>query len=204
MDDPIFLLMALGVSGYFAWLWRADFVANRANPANAKGALPGAFPASFASIAIGVAGAALLVGLETWGEIHLGVAGEQSEITVLFALYSVLGAAIVEELVFRGFVVVDGKGRGWLIASAVGASVLFAVIHPHLWKWEDDVLTWHFDTKAWFSTASLFIGSLWFYACRFAPWNRTQSMLPCFAAHAAKNLCVVGVKAAQGFVVALW
>jgi hypothetical protein len=32
MNDPLFLLIGLGVSGYFAWLWRADLLAHRAGP----------------------------------------------------------------------------------------------------------------------------------------------------------------------------
>jgi len=50
----------------------------------------------------------------------------------------------------------------------------------------------------------VFAGSLWFYAVRFASWNPQRSLLPCFAAHAAKNLGVIAVKAAQGFVVGWW
>jgi membrane protease YdiL (CAAX protease family) len=204
MNDPVFLLIGLGVAGYFAWLWRADLLANRAAKGAPSSLLPGALPATSRAIAIGVLGAVLLVAVETWGELRLGVAGEQTEITWLFALYSVFAAAIIEELVFRGYLVVEGKGRAALLWGAAGASVAFALAHPHLWKWEDGTLTWHFDLKAWFSTGCLFIGSLWFYACRFGPWNKNGSLLPCFTAHAAKNLAVVAVKAAQGFVVGLW
>lgn len=204
MNDPLFLLIGLGVSGYFAWLWRADLRANLVAGGSLGNGLPGALPATARAIGIGVLGAVLLVAVETWGELKLGVAGEQTEITWLFALYSVFAAAIIEELVFRGYIVVEGKGRPALAWGAIGASVLFAIAHPHLWKWEDGVLSWHFDLKAWFSTGCLFVGSLWFYACRFGPWNKNASLLPCFAAHAAKNLSVVAVKAAQGFVIGLW
>jgi uncharacterized protein len=206
MNDPVFLLLGLGVASYFLWLWWSDLQSAQKSPPgqSPSGGLPGARPSTANAIIIGIVGAVLLVGLETWGELALNISSEQSEITVLFALYSILGAAIVEELVFRGFVVVDDKGRGWLIASALGASIVFALAHPHVWQWEDGQLTWHFDTKGYFSTACLFLSSLWFYACRFAPWNKNQSLLPCFTAHAAKNLAVVLVKAAQGFVVALW
>jgi membrane protease YdiL (CAAX protease family) len=204
MNDPLFLLIGLGVSGYFAWLWRADLLAHRAGPGATSSLLPGAVPASSRAVVIGMLGAILLVAVETWGELRLGVADEQTEITWLFALYSVFAAAIIEEMVFRGYLVIEGKGPRALVWGAVGASVAFALAHPHLWKWEDGVLSWHFDLKAWFSTGCLFIGSLWFYACRFGPWNKSRSLLPCFAAHAAKNLSVVAVKAAQGFVIGLW
>jgi hypothetical protein len=50
----------------------------------------------------------------------------------------------------------------------------------------------------------VFALSLWLYAARLAPWNPPRSVLPCFAAHAAKNLGVVGVKLAAGFMGAWW
>jgi hypothetical protein len=58
--------------------------------------------------------------------------------------------------------------------------------------------------KGWFSTAMVFAMSLWMYAARLAAWNPQRSLLPCFAAHAAKNLAVVAVKAATGFMGGLW
>ncbi len=204
MNDPLFLLIGLGVAGYFAWLWREDLRAGQTGTGAMRNSLPGAVPTTARAIWIGVLGAVVMVGLETWGELRLGVSDEQSEITWLFALYSVFAAAVIEEMVFRGYLVVEGKGRRGLLLGAVAASVVFALAHPHLWEWEDGKLSWHFDLKAWFSTGCLFLGSLWFYACRFGPWNKNASLLPCFAAHAAKNLTVVAVKAAQGFVVAPW
>jgi hypothetical protein len=39
---------------------------------------------------------------------------------------------------------------------------------------------------------------------RFYRWNPAHSLLPCIAAHAAKNLGVIGIKAAQGFLVGWW
>jgi uncharacterized protein len=206
MNDPLFLVFGICMAAYFARLWWLDTRTSRSREGSpiANGGLPGATLPTPRAIVIGVVGALILVAVETWGELALGVSGEQSEITVLFAIYSVLGAAIVEELVFRGFIVVDGKGSRWLIASTTGASVLFALAHPHLWKWEDGAFSWHLDTKGWFSTISLFVGSIWFYMCRFASWNSSRSLLPCFAAHAGKNLAVVLIKLAQGFIIGLW
>ena len=69
---------------------------------------------------------------------------------------------------------------------------------------QDGTLRLHFETKAWFSTMMIFTGSLWFYAVRFLPANRARSLLPCIAAHAAKNLGVFIIKYAQGYVSGWW
>jgi hypothetical protein len=55
--------------------------------------------------------------------------------------------------------------------------------------------------KGFFSTSILLANSLWFYALRFAPWNKNRSIFPCMLAHAASNLGVFGVKWAQGFII---
>ena len=123
--------------------------------------------------------------------------------TVLLGLYT-LAAAFVEELIFRGYVVVENRGRTALVAGIVGASLVFALLHPFLWEWKDGALTMHFGPKAWFSTGAIFAGSLWFYAVRFLPGNPTRSLVPCIAAHAAKNLGVFVIKYAQGFVSGWW
>ena len=145
-----------------------------------------------------------MVAFETWGELRLGIADEQSEVTVLFCLYTLV-AAVIEEIIFRGFIVpAERRGRAVLVAGAVGASLLFTLAHPFLWTWDDNGFALHFTTKAWFSSGAVFASSLWFYFVRFMPANPTRSLLPCFAAHGAKNLAVILVKTAQGFVVGWW
>src|SRR3569833_566076 len=84
------------------------------------------------ALVVAVVGAWLILAIETWGEIRLGVSGEQSNMTVLFALYT-LCAAFVEEVVFRGFIVIDGKGVAVRWVSIFAASLLFAALHPFLW-----------------------------------------------------------------------
>lgn len=204
MNDPLFLLCGLVGAVYVGRLWWTDFQAWRAGRVADHRPLPGATGAPGRAVAIAMAGALLLVALETWGELTLDVAAEQSTITVLFAVYSVLGAAVIEELMFRGFLVIDGRGRALLVAGILAASALFAVLHPFLWQYEDGAFSWRFGAKGWLSTGAVFGMSLWLYACRFAGWNPARSLIPCFAAHATKNLAVVGVKAAQGFLVGLW
>jgi membrane protease YdiL (CAAX protease family) len=142
----------------------------------------------------------LLVIVETFGEIALGIAAEQARLTWLFALYSICGAPIIEELIFRGWLVIEHRGRPAMWAGAIAASALFAILHPFLWKWDDTGVVFLSGAKGWFSTVATFVTSLWFYAVRLGRWNPTRSLLPCFAAHAAKNATVVAIKAATGFI----
>lgn len=201
-ENPLLLLVLLGATGYVAKLWCDDLRAARAGTPVPR-ALPGATPTTMAAIAVAALGALGLLALETWGEIALGVAGEQSRVTALFGLYT-LAAAFGEELIFRGFVVVENRDRATLVGGIVGASLLFALLHPFLWQWRDGALHAQLGTKAWFSTAAVFAGSLWFYAVRFWKLNPSHSLLPCIAAHAAKNLGVFAIKYAQGFVSGWW
>lgn len=200
-DQPLLLLLMTAAAIYVAKLWRDDLRAAKAGRPQPQ-ALPGATPASGRAVAYACAGALALLGLETVGEIQLGIAGEQSRMTVLFALYT-LAAPILEELIFRGYLVLDRRGAGIRWVGIVGASVVFAAIHPFLWQW-DKGFVWVGGLKGWFSTGVVFLSSLWFYTVRFASWNPQRSLLPCFAAHGAKNLGVIAIKAAQGFLVGWW
>ena len=196
------LLVMLGVVGAVGKWWLDDYRAGQRGAANPR-AMPGATPASLGMIALAALGALGLLAAETGGEYALGVSGEQSHMTVLFGLYT-LAAAFVEELIFRGYVVIENRGRTALVAGIFGASLVFALLHPFLWEWKDGTLVTHLGAKAWFSTAMIFAGSLWFYAVRYLPGNPTRSLLPCIAAHAAKNLGVFAIKYAQGFVSGWW
>src|SRR5690606_37366890 len=107
------------------------------------------------------------------------ISAEQSEITVLFGLYTLV-AAVIEEIIFRGFIVApERRGRAVLWASMVGASLVFAAMHPFLWQWQWEgwVFTWSFTLKGWFSTGVVFVSSLWFYTVRFLPSNPQRSLL---------------------------
>lgn len=203
MKDPWLLLGLTGAGLYVAKLWWGDRQAAKRG-APAAGAFPGATEASGKAIGIAVAGALVIVALETAGERALGLDAEQSTMTWLFAAYAVLAAPVIEELIFRGWLVVERHGRAVMWAGALGASAAFAALHPFLWRWEDAGFELTLTAKGWFSTAAVLAASLWFYAARLGPWNPTRSLLPCFAAHAAKNLGVVAVKAATGFMGGLW
>jgi membrane protease YdiL (CAAX protease family) len=201
-DHPVFLLIMLTIGSYVANLWREDLIAWRAEYPSG-GALPGATTCSAKACIIAIAGALVILAIETGGEIALGLDDEQSTITVLFGIYTLL-AAFIEELIFRGFIVMENKGRILCWVGIIAASIVFAALHPFLWSWEDGVFSWTLTTKGWFSTVIVFISSLWFYAMRFAWFNPHRSLLPCIAAHAAKNLCVFAIKGAQGFVNGWW
>jgi membrane protease YdiL (CAAX protease family) len=211
--DALFPLLALAVAAYLAKWWWDDFCAQKRGE-SVKGALPGATPCGGLALGIAAAGALVLLAAQVGGEYALGIVAEQSTIAWLF-LVQMIAAAVWEEVIFRGFLVVESKGRAALLGSIVAVSLLFALGHPHLWSlefaegvsswtfWEGD-LDFHFTTKAIFSTGWLFAMSLWFYAMRFAPFNPRRSLLPCVAAHLVYNLGVFFTKLAQGHVEGLF
>lgn len=197
-ENPIMIFMYLVIAGYVGQIYWSDTKTQIAEGTR-EGAMPGAFPASGSTVVIGVIGALLLLGVETGGEIALGIASEQSEM-LWYALFPLVAAGLVEEVIFRGFLVVDKKGWTALMGSCVGFSLIFALIHPHLWSL-DDGFELTLTTKGFFTTGLLFLNSLWFYACRFGPWNPSRSIFPAMIAHAASNLGVYLVKLGQGYVV---
>jgi membrane protease YdiL (CAAX protease family) len=224
MNHPLLLILMSGVGIYCYRLWWADLQINKAQnrqkavplragerdhvqPAATRtqsGAMPGAEPSSARAVGIAVAGALIILIAETWGESALGLSAQQSHMTALFAAYSVVAAPVIEEIIFRGFLVVESPRKAAVWVGAFGASLIFTVLHPFLWRWDDAGFAWTFNAKGGFSTAVVFATSLWLYAARLAPWNPTRSLLPCFAGHAAKNLGVVAIKGALGFLSGWW
>lgn len=198
-ENPLFILIGIVVAAYFFKLWLNDLRMEKAGTPNPN-AFPGATPTSLFAIVIAVAGAMVILAGETAGEYALDLVAEQSDITVLFAFFT-LTAAFVEELIFRGFLVVPNKGRVLLIGSILSFSTIFALLHPFLWSWDEDGLRFVFTDKAWFSTAFVFLNSLWFYTVRFLPVNPRHSLLPCILAHFCSNLGVILIKLYQGHVV---
>jgi membrane protease YdiL (CAAX protease family) len=201
-ENPWLLGGMIVAGGVVAKWWWDDYRAASRGAAHPR-AFPGASPASRMAVTVAILGALVLLALETAGEHALGLTAQQSRMTGLFAIYTLV-AAFAEELVFRGYLVVENRGRGARLAGIVGASLVFALLHPFLWEWEKGSWQWHNDPKAWFSTAAVFAGSLWFYAVRFMPLNPSRSLLPCFAAHLAKNAGVIAVKYAEGFLGGWW
>lgn len=200
-DNPLVLLAGIVIIGYAFHLWRSDLRDECAGKPNPK-AFPGATPASLTAVVIAVVGAILILAAETAGEYAFDF--DQSDITLLFGIFT-LTAAFLEELIFRGFLVVERKGKALLIGSIIFFSVVFALIHPFLWEWDsEEGLILQMNGSAWFSTIIVFINSLWFYAVRFLPFNPRHSLIPCIAAHLSSNLGVLIVKGAQGHVVGIY
>ena len=194
------ILLYVGMAAYVGYMYLGDYRSQKKNGPNAS-AMPGATSASLGLYMIGVIGALLILAAETGGEIALGISAEQSDM-VWFFVFASLGAGIVEEVIFRGYLVVENKGRAALIGSCVGFSLIFAIIHGHFWSNEEgEAFAWTFTTKAFFTTGILLANSLWFYALRFGPWNKNRSLFPCMLAHAASNFGVFAVKLVQGFII---
>ena len=126
-ESPILIIAVFAGALYLFKLWRDDMLAAAAGKPNPK-ALPGAVAAGPIALAIGAAGALVLVLVETAGEMALGVSAEQTDITGLFLL-AMIGAGVLEEVIFRGYLVVQGKGRRMLVGSIIGFSLLFALLH---------------------------------------------------------------------------
>jgi CAAX amino terminal protease family. len=203
IGDQLLLLLLLGASIWLARSWMIDYRAALAGKPSEK-PLPGSTPASGRAVAVASFGVLCILAAETGGEHVLGLSAEQSTMTALFGLYSILGAPVIEEVVFRGYLVIEDRGRVVLWAGVVGVSLLFALLHPFLWEWNGKGLTVLFNANAWFSTAAIFVGSLWFYTVRFFGLNPQRSLLPCFVAHATRNLGVFAIKYVLGFVGGWW
>jgi len=101
-----------------------------------------------------------------------------------------MGAAIVEEMVFRGFVAPSQLRGVKLLGLIVIGSLIFSAIHG-----------FDFSTvQGRISLVATFFISVWLYLGRYNPLNPERSILPCLIGHVVRNLAVFGVKWSQGFV----
>ncbi|HCR37217.1 MAG TPA: CPBP family intramembrane metalloprotease [Opitutae bacterium] len=200
-EDPILILIIFAASLYLGKICLSDLRAQQNGTPNPR-AFPGATPCPPIAIYIAIAGALLILSIETGGEYLLSINEEQSSISALFFL-AMLAAAFMEELIFRGYLVITSKGPSALISSIIGFSALFALLHPFLWNW-DAGLTLNIQMKGVFSTLIVFINSLWFYTVRFYPLNQERSLIPCIVAHLSSNCGVFLIKWAQGYVTTLY
>jgi uncharacterized protein len=203
-DSPWSLLGMIAATAAVFGLWWRDFQAQRAGGGNpGRHTFPGTSSCSPRVVAFATGGMIVLLGAEVGGEYALGIVADQKSISVLFGIYT-LAAAFLEELLFRGYLVVEHRGRAVLWLSITGFSVAFALAHPFLWEWRSGVFSIHLTVKTVFTTSMLFLGSVWFYFVRYVGMNQQHSLIPCIAAHLSKNLGVFLLKALQGFVVAWW
>lgn len=196
LDNPVFAVLYFCGAAYVFYLWLSDLRLQD----KPKNAFPGAEYAPKKLILFAAAGGIVLVLLQTLAEIIFGVSGEQSELSY-WAIFSICAAAFVEELIFRGYIVVQNKGRAALCASIVFFSIIFALLHPFLWDYTSEGgFVWDISKKQILSTVFIFINSLYFYCLRFNSFNSKRSLIPCFAAHLACNLSVYAIKICQGFI----
>ena len=107
--DHLLTLLLFGASAWLARGWVSDYRAALAGKPNDK-PFPGATPASARALPIASLGALVILAAETGGEKVLGLSAEQSQVTVLFSLYSVLGAPVIEEVLFREYLVIEDRG----------------------------------------------------------------------------------------------
>ena len=206
-DHPLVTLVFFGAALYLLKLWIEDTRA-LANGETRPQALPGTAWAPRGLLILAAVLAVTLVGVETAGEYALGTSDAQSTLAWL-SLLALLAAGVIEEILFRGYLVVTTKGKAALVGSIVGFSALFAVLHVQYYlDWGEEAawhqFTWAFDTQSAWTLTILFVNSLFFYTLRFHPANKTRSLLPCFIAHATSNLAVFFVKLAQGHIEGLW
>ncbi len=216
-QDPFGTIFYVVITIWLGKLWLRDILAAKKNPEIAGTGMPGATPCALVPVVVAVAGTLVLLAAETFGEIFLGISEEQSDVSWLFLL-ALISGAIAEELVFRGYLVVENRGNAAKWISIFAFSALFALIHPYLWHFEipDEIeaagtiskifsgLSFDFSTKAIFTTSFIFLGSLWFYFVRFFRLNPTNSIVVPVAAHVAKNVSVFVVKFFQGHVTSLF
>ncbi|MDR1789358.1 MAG: CPBP family intramembrane metalloprotease [Opitutaceae bacterium] len=202
MEHPLVIVLLIAGAGWLFNFWLRDLRLARRGAPNPR-ALPGAVPAGGRAVAIAVAGALLILGGETLAELGLGTSGEQSTLTALLAVYT-LFAAFLEEVVFRGYIVVTGRGAAVTWGAAAAASLVFALAHPFLWKWDGGGFRVTVSAQPLVSTVSVFATSLWLYAMRFWKGNPGRSLVPCVAAHLARNAAVIAIKGVQGHLGGWW
>lgn len=215
MDSPWIYVAALAVIPFFYRMCWQDYKA-QASGETLPNALPGMTPVAVWVSLFSMLGVLVILGIEIAGEYRLGIVEKQSEMTIVFALVTVFVAPLIEEVIFRGFLCFD-KTKAALLASIVGGSVLFALLHAHIITFEtpdeDKLATsvelfggmWlQYGNGALLTTSILFVRSLWLYAVRFMPGNARHSIIPCVLAHMISNVGVVVAKGFQGKLSFAW
>ena len=197
-DSPITVFLYCAIALYLVYLYRCDIKAFCRGLHVAK-ALPGATPISLMLTVFSLLAGTFLLANAVLGEYALDLVDLQNEM-VWFFVFATLSAGVVEELIFRGYLVIENKGSRVLALSCIGFSFLFAMIHPNLWSF-DGGFHWIFSTNAIYDTWILVLNSLFFYSLRFGPWNPQRSILPSMIAHGVFNFGVFGVKWFQGYII---
>ena len=202
--DPLSIVLVCAIALYIGKRWLHDL---RAGNSGIQ-ALPGASPASPRLILAAIGGAFVILVLETAGEYILETSESQSDISWLF-LAVMIAAGFLEELIFRGYLVIENRGRTLFLIGVIGVSALFALGHVQYWlQWGDSSetgeLAHNITTGSAWTLLILFANSIWFYTVRFNRFNSTRSLLPCMAAHISSNIGVFAIKLVQGHVVGVF
>jgi len=184
VTNIIYLIIGLGVG----LAWFNEYRKRRGNP-GPELFWPGTTRAPLSGILIIVSGILLITVAETCAEIHFQVTAQQS-VSNLHILGATIGAAIVEEMVFRGFAAPSQLRGVKLLGLIVVGSIIFSLIHG-----------FDFSTvQGRISIIATFFISVWLYLGRYNPLNPERSILPCLIGHVVRNIAVFGVKWSQGFV----
>ncbi len=180
------LYCALGLFVLIAWA--RERRKRRAN-GGPEGFWPGTTYAPRAAYFAAAAGALLITIAEAAVEKRAGLTDQQTVLPAIF-IFQLIGASVVEEVLFRGFVAPgESVGRKLLTIIIIG-SLVFALIHNFNLS----------EPEGRVSALFAWITSLWLYVARFNPLNPDRSLLPCFMAHTVRNLAVFGIKWTQGFI----
>ncbi|MEI6460429.1 MAG: CPBP family intramembrane glutamic endopeptidase [Verrucomicrobiota bacterium] len=150
---------------------------------------PGTESAPWAAYFVAAAGALLITIAEANVEVRYEITDQQSVLPAI-SILALIGASIIEEVVFRGFTAPSHLTGPKLLGVIFVGSLIFALIHD-------------FDLKSASgrsSTIFAFLTSVWLYLARFNPLNPSRSLLPCFIAHTVRNLAVFGIKWSEGFI----
>ncbi len=207
-DNTVYSILFFAACLYLFKMWVDDAKHFKKNGSQRKGSFAGASFAPKAALCLAATGAIALLFAQTLLESKLGFADQQNKVGA-FAIFSWVSAAFIEELVFRGYLVVQNKGKLALCASIFAFSFLFALMHPFLWDYSIPEnaqaislanFSLNFTGKALFSTSFIFINSLFFYFMRFNKLNKSHSLLPSIVAHLSYNIGVFIIKLLCGYV----
>ncbi len=187
-------------------LWLDDARAVSLGTPNKNGFSGATYTSKNIAICGACAGVCLLI-FAVFLENITGTSESQTKVSV-WAVFGWIAAAFIEELIFRGYLVIDKKGKFCLITSIFVFSLIFTICHPFFWDYtipeNADFLSgkfsFDFSSRAWVSSVVVFVSSLVFYILRFMPQNVSKSLIPCILAHLSYNLGTFFVKAIQGYV----
>ena len=123
-ENPIQVLLYGFLAVYVLHLYRTEY-RKRTATAESDTNLPGATACAGSVYAYGVIGTLAILSLETGGEMALGIVAEQSQVYA-YSVFAALAAGVIEEVIFRGYLVVDNRGRRLLWAGCCNVTALCA------------------------------------------------------------------------------